>query len=209
MSDISEDDFESDGSWELDSDSSGPQIDRLARVRKGRTLRFCRQCGHHQYWGDGWCFGCGWVRTHPPWRTERFPGFGKGTKGKSKGASGTHRGKGCKSSGRWRDRPWGRTLTSTRLGCPPPTDSKKAPPPPPPSGDGGPKTKAPPTREGFFDTWWCFNCKAKVSTHALKCPTCNRPRGDNRSWRNARPEYKAPPKARPSSPPPSTAPDSS
>ena len=95
--------FESDGSWDLDSDSSGPQIDRFPRVRKGRTLRFCRQCGHHQYWGEGWCFGCGWVRSHRRWRTERFPGFGKGSKGKGKGASGTHRGKGSKSSGRWRD----------------------------------------------------------------------------------------------------------
>ena len=46
----------------------------------------------------------------------------------------------------------------------------------------------------------------------MKCPTCNRQRGDNRSWQNAgtnRPEYKAPPKARPSTPPPSTAPDAS
>ena len=100
-----EEGFESDDSWELDSDSSGPQIDRYPRVRKGRVLRFCRQCGHHQYWGEGWCFGCGWVRSHRRWRTERFPGFGKGGKGKGKGASGTHRGKGSKSSGRWRDRP--------------------------------------------------------------------------------------------------------
>ena len=59
-----EEGFESDDSWELDSDSSGPQIDRYPRVRKGRVLRFCRQCGHHQYWGEGWCFGCGWVRSH-------------------------------------------------------------------------------------------------------------------------------------------------
>ncbi|CAE7927066.1 unnamed protein product, partial [Symbiodinium necroappetens] len=51
------------------------------------------------------------------------------------------------------------------------TDSKKAPPPPPPSGDGGPKTKAPPPREGFFDTWWCFNCKAKVSIQATSMST--------------------------------------
>ena len=43
MSDVSEG-FESDGSWDLDSDSSGPQIDRYPRVRKGRVLRFCRQC---------------------------------------------------------------------------------------------------------------------------------------------------------------------
>ena len=41
MSDFSEDGFESDGSWDLHSDSSGPQIDRYARVRKGRILRFC------------------------------------------------------------------------------------------------------------------------------------------------------------------------
>ena len=106
----------------------------------------------------------------------------------------------------------GETARARASTDPPPTDSKKAPPPPPPSGDGGPKTKAPPTRGGYFDTWWCYNCKVKVSTHALKCPTCNRPRGDNRSWRNAgtnRPEYKAPPKARPASPPPSSAPDAS
>ena len=207
-----EEGFESDDSWELDSDSSGPQIDRYPRVRKGRVLRFCRQCGHHQYWGEGWCFGCGWVRSHRRWRTERFPGFGKGGKGKGKGASGTHRGKGSKSSGSWRDRPGAEPSGARASADPPPTESKKAPPPPPPSGDGGPKARAPPPREGFFDTWWCYNCKAKVSTHALKCPTCNRQRGDNRSWRNAgtnRPEYKAPPKARPSSPPPSTAPNAS
>ena len=122
MSDFSEDGFESDGSWDLDSDS-------------------CRQCGHHQYWGDGWCFGCGWVRTHRRWRTERFPGFGKGNKGKGKGASGTHRGKGSKSSGRWRDRPGAESSGARALADPPPTDPKKAP-----SGDGGPKTKAPPPR---------------------------------------------------------------
>ncbi|OLQ15436.1 hypothetical protein AK812_SmicGene287 [Symbiodinium microadriaticum] len=99
-----------------------------------------------------------------------------------------------------------------RASTDPPPEPKKAPPPPPPSGDGGPQARPAPPREGFFDTWWCYNCKAKVSTHALKCPTCNRQRGDNRSWRNAgtnRPEYKAPPKARPSSPPPSAAPDAS
>ena len=21
----------------------------------------CRQCGHHQYWGDAWCYGCGYT----------------------------------------------------------------------------------------------------------------------------------------------------
>ena len=153
MSDFSEDGFESDGSWDLDSDSSGPQIDRYPRVRKGRILRFCRQCGHHQYWGEGWCFGCGWVRTHRRWRTERFPGFGKGNKGKKareQVAPTVERGRSPLDA------------DETALGPnpqepapqtdPPPTDSKKAPPPPPPSGDGGPKTKAPPTREGFFDT---------------------------------------------------------
>ena len=152
------------------------------------------------------------MRTHRRWRHERFPGFGKGAKGKGRGASGTHRGKGSKSSGRWRDRPGAESSGARASTDPPPTDSKKAPPPPSPSGDGGPKTKAPPTREGFFDSWWCYDCGVKVSTHALKCPTCNRPRGDNRSWRNAgtnHPEYKAPPKARPASPPPSTAPDTS
>ncbi|CAE7861077.1 unnamed protein product, partial [Symbiodinium necroappetens] len=102
MSDISEDDFESDGSWELDSDSSGSVVSVVTTNTGAKAgVLVVDGCART---GDG--------------------GAGASTD-------------------------------------PPPTDSKKAPPPPPPSGDGGPKTKA------------------KVSTHALKCPTCNRPRGDN------------------------------
>ena len=206
-----EEGFESDDSWELDSDSSGPQIDRYPSVRKGRVLRFCRQCGHHQYWGEVMVL---WLRVGsvaPPVEDRTFPRKqGKGKRRQwyppRKGIYDLSRlGAGETALGPNPQEPAPRQILLRR-------NQRRRHRPLLPAETVDPKARAPPPREGFFDTWWCYNCKAKVSTHALKCPTCNRPRGDNRSWRNAgtnRPEYKAPPKARPSSPPPSTAPDAS
>ncbi|CAE7832522.1 xerD [Symbiodinium sp. CCMP2592] len=88
--DTSSDEFSSAGP---DTESSGPEIDRYPRIRCGRVLRCCNQCGHHQY---AWCMRCGWVRHHRRWRHERRPsehkgppyGYRRQQKGASKGPYG-------------------------------------------------------------------------------------------------------------------------
>ena len=106
--------------------------------------------------------------------------------------------------------PWGRTLRSSRFDRSPTHGIKEG--------------AAPSSQRRWWDRRQEPLLRGKASlirggattvrrrSPPTQCPTCNRQRGDNRSWRNAgtnRPEQKAPPKARPSTPPPSTAPDAS
>ena len=62
-----------------------------------------------------------------PVENRTLPRLWKGSKGKGKGASGTHRGKGSKSSGRWRDRPGAESSGARTSTDPPPTEPKKTP----------------------------------------------------------------------------------